>query len=136
MRILLDTNAYTRLRLGAGIVVDRVRNAREVMMSTIVLGEVLYGFRHGPRAEANEDLLHEFLVMPRVTVLPATEATADRYSRICTLLRRKGTPIPTNDAWIAAHAMECGAELITFDGHFKSIDGLALRMLSLDDAES
>ena len=109
-----------------------VRRAREIVMSTVVLGEVLYGFRHGSKTEANEQRLRDFLDMPRVTVIPVTETTSDRYSRICVLLRRKRTPIPSNDAWIAAHAMESGADLVSFDGHFAAIDGLALELLSID----
>lgn len=132
MRLLLDTNAYTQLRRGASEVADRVRSAREIVMSTIVLGEVLYGFRHGTRTQANERSLAEFLAMPRVSVLPVTETTADRYSRICTALRRKGAPIPSNDAWIAAHVMESGSRLLSFDAHFASIDGLALDLLTLE----
>jgi predicted nucleic acid-binding protein len=120
------------LRRGATAVAEHVRNAREIVMSTVVLGEVLYGFRHGSRTEANEERLHELLATPRVTVLPVSETTADRYSRICTLLRRKGTPIPSNDAWIAAHVMESGAELLSFDAHFATIDGLALRLLTIE----
>lgn len=131
MRLLLDTNAYTQLRRGSSDVADCLRSASEILMSTIVLGEVLYGFRHGTRAEANERRLGEFLAMPRVTLMPVTETTADRYARICTLLRRKGMPIPTNDAWIAAHVMESGALLLTFDAHFTAIDGLALRLLEV-----
>ena len=50
--------------------------------------------------------------------------TADRFGRIAAALREKGRPIPTNDVWIAAHAMESGAELITYDRHFGFIDGL------------
>jgi tRNA(fMet)-specific endonuclease VapC len=50
--------------------------------------------------------------------------TADRYSRIAAQLKQKGTPIPTNDIWIAAQTMEHGAELITSDQHFEKISGL------------
>ena len=131
VKLLLDTNAYTHLRRGAADVSDHVRSAREIVMSTIVLGEVLYGFRHGSRATANEKSLGEFLAMPRVTVMPVSEATADRYSRICALLRRNGTPIPSNDVWIAAHGLEAGAVLLSYDAHFEKIDGLPLRLLTL-----
>lgn len=132
MKLLLDTNAYTQMRRGCADVAAHVRGAGELVMSSIVLGEILYGFRHGSRTEANEQSLREFLEMPRVGVLAVTETTADRYARICTLLRRKGSPIPSNDAWIAAHVMESGAMLLTSDAHFTKIDGLALRLLKLE----
>ncbi|HRC87208.1 MAG TPA: PIN domain-containing protein, partial [Thermoanaerobaculia bacterium] len=66
-----------------------------------------------------------FLAGPRVVQPELTRETADRYSRIYETLRRKGRPIPTNDMWIAAHAMETGAELLSFDRHFELVDGLA-----------
>jgi tRNA(fMet)-specific endonuclease VapC len=132
VKVLLDTNAYTHLRAGHPGVAERVRAAREVIMSVVVLGEILYGFRHGSRTESNERRLDEFLGMPRITVAPVTQVTADRYSRIFTALRRAGRPIPTNDVWIAAHALEHGAELLSSDGHFGEVPGLALRMLITD----
>ena len=68
--------------------------------------------------------LRSFLNSPSVTVVPVGQVTADRYSRIATALRAKGRPIPTNDIWIAAHAMETGADLVSADSHFEHVDGL------------
>lgn len=56
--------------------------------------------------------------------VPVTRTTADRYARIALALKRKGRPIPTNDIWIAAHAMETGADLVSYDEHFAAVDGL------------
>lgn len=61
---------------------------------------------------------------------PVTYATADRFGRVAAALRAKGRPIPTNDIWIAAHAMETGAELLSFDQHFAAIDGLVWAALA------
>lgn len=61
---------------------------------------------------------------PYVELVPVTLTTADRFGRIAASLRVKGTPIPTNDIWIAAHAFETGAELLSFDRHFDRVDGL------------
>ena len=66
-----------------------------------------------------------FVENPYVSLVYVTLTTADRFARIAAALRAKGRPIPTNDIWIAAHAMETGAELLSFDDHFESIDGLA-----------
>jgi tRNA(fMet)-specific endonuclease VapC len=74
--------------------------------------------------------LDAFLENPYVSVLPVTLTTAERFARIATTLRAKGKPIPTNDIWVAAHAMETGAELLSFDSHFGAIDGLAWVALS------
>jgi len=69
--------------------------------------------------------LETFLANPYVELLPVTLVTAERFGRIATGLKRKGRPLPTNDIWVAAHAMESGAELLSFDSHFAAVDGLA-----------
>lgn len=93
-------------------------------MSAVVVGELLYGFRNGSRFEQNLAKLKGFLTQPAVELLPVTWVTADRFGLISTALRGKGRPIPTNDIWIAAHAMETGADLVSSDRHFGEIDGL------------
>lgn len=77
-----------------------------------------------------------FLANDRVTLLSVTFTTADRFGRIAAALRKAGTPIPTNDIWIAAHAYESGAELITFDGHFSAVSGLVCTQLARADPPS
>ena len=125
MRILLDTNAYSALMRGHRDVADRVRRAEQVLLSTVVAGELLFGFRLGTRLKKNMTELEAFLDNPYVNLVPVTLTTADRFARIAVALRLKGKPIPTNDIWIAAHAMETGAELVSSDEHFGAIDGLA-----------
>ena len=124
MKILLDTNAYTALKKGRGAVADRVRRSERVLLSTIVVGEPLFGFHHGARLEQNRSELDAFLGSPHVELIPVTMVTADRFGRIASALRARGTPIPTNDIWIAAHTMETGAELLSFDRHFERVAGL------------
>lgn len=124
MRILLDTNAYSALLRGHVAVVERVRRAEQVVLSVVVAGELLFGFRAGARLKKNLAELDAFLDNPYVSLAHVTYATADRFGRIAAALRAKGRPIPTNDIWIAAHAMETGAELLSFDQHFEAIDGL------------
>jgi len=125
VRLLLDTNAYSALFRGHHAVADRVRRAEHVLISSIVAGELLFGFRHGSRYEANARRFEDFLASPYVSLLSVTMVTADRFARIAAALRRKGRPLPTNDIWIAAHAMESGADLVSFDSHFAEVDGLA-----------
>jgi predicted nucleic acid-binding protein len=124
MTILLDTNAYTALLQGHCEVASRVRSASRVLFSMVVIGELLAGFRHGSRRQENLRMLDEFLHNPRFETVPVTRASAERFALIWRELRRKGRPIPTNDIWIAAHAMETGAELISFDRHFGEVSGL------------
>ncbi len=125
MKVLLDTNAYTALFRGHAGVVERVRRAEQVLLSIVVVGELLFGFRNGSRYETNRRELDDFLSDAYVSLLPVTLVTAERFGRIAAALRRKGRPLPTNDVWIAAHAMESGAELLSFDQHFRHVDGLA-----------
>lgn len=125
MRVMLDTNAYAQLKRGHHRVADLLRGAEQVLLSFIVIGELLYGFRKGSRQDRNMRELRAFLDNPQVAVVTMNFTTADRYARIVARLREKGCPIPSNDVWIAAHAMETGADLVSFDRHFGEIDGLA-----------
>ena len=125
MRVLLDSNAYSRLMRGDDQTAVVVRDATEVLMSAVVIGELLYGFRNGSRFDRNVADLRSFLDSPYVSFVPVGPISADRYSRIAAALRAKGNPIPTNDVWIAAHAMETGADLASADRHFEAVDGIA-----------
>ncbi len=124
MKILLDTNAYSALMRGRPEVAAQVRKAEHVLMSTIVVGELMFGFRNGTRFQQNIDLLESFLANRYVTLVPVTLTTADRFGRIAASLRTKGRPIPTNDIWIAAHTLETGADLLSYDEHFSAVEGL------------
>ncbi len=130
MKRLLDTNAYVALKRDHEQVADLVRDSTELAFSMVVVGELLFGFRNGTRYQKNLKELDDFLENERVTVLPVSRTTADRFGRIAAALRKAGTPIPTNDIWIAAHAFESGAELITFDDHFSAVDGLVFTHLT------
>ena len=125
MRVLLDSNAYSRLMRGDEQTATMVRDATEVLMSAVVIGELRYGFRNGSRFDRNATDLWSFLDNPYVSFVPVGSITADRYSRIAAALRARGNPIPTNDVWIAAHAMETGADLVSADRHFEAVDGIA-----------
>ena len=133
MRLLLDSNAYSHLKRGHRPVAELVRDAEAILIPFVVIGELLYGFRNGSRLEKNTRELHAFLDSPHVTVPAVTFTTADRYSRIAAALRSKGRPIPSNDIWIAAHAMETGADLVSYDRHFGEVNGLAWIPVSTDD---
>ena len=122
--VLLDTNAYSDFMLGAPAVVEVVAHAERICLNAIVLGELLGGFAAGSREAKNRAELARFLDSPRVEVVPVTAHTADSYALVYSGLRRKGQPIPTNDLWIAASALEHGAALLTRDAHFAQIDGL------------
>lgn len=124
MKRLLDTNAYVALKRDHVGVVDLVRACSELVFSAVVVGELLFGFRNGARLDRNTRELDDLLAQPRVRLVPVSRTTADRFGRIASALRKAGKPIPSNDIWIAAHAFETGAELVSFDRHFESVDGL------------
>ena len=132
MRILLDSNAYSEFMRGNHRVRELVQDAEEILLSAIVVGEQLFGFRQGLRFEQNLAELRSFLDRPYVSFVPVGPVTADRYSRIMASLKARGRPIPTNDVWIAAHAMETGADLVSADRHFKYVDGIAWVRLAVD----
>lgn len=123
--LLLDTNMYVAFKRGDGDAVELLRLADEVHLSSVVLGELLAGFAAGSRERRNREELTAFLESPRVRIDAVDEGTADFYGRIFALLRRKGRPIPTNDLWIAATALQHGLVLATRDDHFAAIEGLA-----------
>jgi tRNA(fMet)-specific endonuclease VapC len=130
LKRLLDTNAYVALKRDHERAAAIVRESTELVFSIVVVGELLFGFRNGTRYERNVAELDELLGQPRVRVLSVTRATADRFGRIAASLRGAGTPIPSNDIWIAAHAFESGAELVSFDRHFEAVEGLVWTHLS------
>jgi tRNA(fMet)-specific endonuclease VapC len=130
MKLLLDTSAYVGFKMGLREIVDFLMEAQLLLFPPIVLGELLFGFRLGTRFQKNMEELRQFINQEFVEVILLGEITADRYSRIAEQLKRQGTPLPSNDIWIAAQAMEHGAELVTMDHHFEKISGLAYRLFS------
>lgn len=124
MKLLLDTSGYVGFKRDISPLVDRVLAAESILFPPIVLGELMFGFRNGARFKENMRDLNEFLHHEAVELAQIGEITSDRYSRIAAQLKREGTPIPSNDIWIAAQTMEHGAELITLDRHFNRIAGL------------
>jgi len=122
--ILLDTNAYTAFMRGESRIVEVIAYAPKLFVSSTVLGELLGGFAAGTREAKNRAELAQFLNSPRVGIYPVTADTADSYALVYARLRRKGQPIPSNDLWIAASALEHGAALLSLDAHFDHIDGL------------
>lgn len=128
-RLVLDTSGYSRLRHGHAAVLDAVAAAEAVLLPATVLGELDAAFELGARAKENRVVLTEFLDEPFVSILPTNRATARRYGQIFVQLRRAGTPIPVNDIWIAAATLDCGGHLLTFDQHFRYIEGVDLTLL-------
>lgn len=126
MKILLDTNRYTDLARSVADVVARVSGAAEVWLPLFVLGELRAGFLGGSRRKRNEVALERFLNRPNTSVLLPDVDTASFYAKVYNDLRRQGTPIPANDIWIAALAIQHDLMLDARDQHFQHVPGLKL----------
>ncbi len=127
MNVLLDTSAYSALQRGHQGILDVMRRSESVGVPAVVLGELYSGFRAGIRWAENTEQLARFLSKPSVRVLNVTEETALRYAEVDVYLRKRGRPIPRNDVWIAAAAIEYGMQLITLDEHFREIPLLLIQ---------
>ena len=128
-RLCLDTSAYSRFKRGDDEVVRLLDGADWVGVPAVVLGELRTGFALGDKREANERELVAFLRNPVVTVLDVDEAASNLYAEFVVALRRAGTPLPTNDIWVAAVAAREGATVVTYDVHFERIRGVGTRVL-------
>jgi tRNA(fMet)-specific endonuclease VapC len=125
-KIIIDTNAYTRFLTGDEDVLDVIAAAETIYLSIFVLGELYAGFSGGTKESKNKDALRQFLLKATVKILNATSETAEVFGFVKSNLRMAGTPVPINDVWIAAHGIETGSTIITYDTHFKKIAGVRL----------
>jgi tRNA(fMet)-specific endonuclease VapC len=123
-RYLLDTNIVIALFANETGVQQHLAEANEVFIPSIVMGELYYGAYKSARIEENLVCLDTFVVSN--TVLPCDTATARQCGAIKNTLRAKGRPIPENDIWIAAVAMQYHLTSVARDGHFQEVDGLVV----------
>lgn len=125
-KVSIDTNIYTAFKKNSPDVVESFRSFDLIGIDCAVLAELYAGFDLGRKSKQNRDELTEFLNSKRVVLYAHDIETAEFFSHIYRQLRSKGSPIPTNDIWIAATSMQHGLALYTFDHHFSTIDGLML----------
>jgi tRNA(fMet)-specific endonuclease VapC len=121
MKLSLDTSAYSHFKRGHAEVVELVDSADWIGVTAVVLGELRAGFGLGKRRATNERELGRFLANPVVHVLVVDDEASQIYADIVVALRAAGTPLPTNDIWIAAVSAREAATVVTFDGHFAAI---------------
>lgn len=124
MRVALDTNRYRDLVEGVPEARSVLERADAVLVPFVVVAELRAGFVAGARVAHNERVLADFLGLPGVSVAYADSVTLREFAQLFAFLRRRGTPIPTNDLWIAALALQWDASLFTRDRHFASIPHL------------
>ena len=118
MRLALDTNRYVDLCKGIVETVALLEEAEVIMLPFVVLGELRAGFAHGRRQAENERILRRFLLKDGVHVLFANDQTTHHYASVFRQLRKQGTPIPTNDMWLAALVLQHDLVLHARDQHF------------------
>lgn len=122
--VLLDTNSYSLYSRGNTKVKGVLVESDRVVLSTVSLGELYFGFKTGTKESENLKILESFVGDSKVVITDVNRKTATYYSEIKYVLRRKGIPIPDNDIWIVASALETKSTLITYDRHFLKIAGL------------
>jgi tRNA(fMet)-specific endonuclease VapC len=124
LKLALDTNRYSDLCRGVASVAEAVVLSEEVWLPFIVVGELRAGFIVGNQGPRNEAVLRRFLMRPGVGVLYADEQTTHHYGAVYRQLRKQGTPIPTNDMWIAALVLQHSLLLCARDAHFDALPQL------------
>jgi predicted nucleic acid-binding protein len=124
MRVALDTNRLTDLFQGDTELAEWLGLCERVWIPLIVLGEIKAGFLGGTRRHQNEVLLQKLLAKSTVKILRPGIQTAEHYARLFVQLKNAGTPIPDNDLWIAALALERNLVLVTRDQHFECVPQL------------
>jgi len=124
MRVALDTNRLVDLFQSDAGLARWLGTCEEVWIPLVVLAEIKAGFYGGIQSGANERLLQDLLAMETVQILLPGRETAEHYARLFVQLKRAGTPIPDNDLWIGALALEHDLLLITRDRHFARIPQL------------
>lgn len=118
----LDTNALSALADGDETLLARLDTALELCVPVIVLGEFRFGIRQSRYRRSYEKWLDAAL--HDLTILPVLESTTQEYAALFQELRNAGTPIPTNDVWIAALCREHRLSIISRDSHFSAVPGL------------
>jgi len=124
MRIAVDTNRYRDFCEGVPEAVERFAAAAVIYLPLVTLAELRAGFACGTLARRNEAVLSRFLNRPRVRILFADEETTHHYARVFVQLRTQGTPIPSNDLWIAALVLQHNLLLYSRDRHFDCLPQL------------
>jgi len=125
MNVLLDTNFYSAFCKGDEQTVRVIQQARKIFLPFAVLAELRAGFLCGTKARRNEKSLTLFLNSVRVEVLYPDENTTHQFAAVFAQLRLLGKPIPTNDIWIAALAVQHDLILCSRDNHFDLLPQLA-----------
>jgi tRNA(fMet)-specific endonuclease VapC len=124
MRVAIDTNRYVDLCKGVAETVATLETADAIVVPFVVIAELRAGFALGRRHAENERALHSLLLKDDVEVAYPDDQTTHHYASVFRQLRRQGTPIPTNDMWIAALVLQHNVALHARDRHFEHLPQL------------
>lgn len=122
--VALDTNVLIDAFHGDESFRARMASADRILVSPVVYAEFMAGFDDTRAGRAAKDRFRAFLALDPVELTAIGEETADIHVRLFRHLKTQGTPLPQNDLWIAASALEHGAALLTRDAHFDIIPTL------------
>jgi tRNA(fMet)-specific endonuclease VapC len=131
MKLVLDTNIYIDFAQGRQDIVDLMATrSTEILLPSIVPGELYFGFAKGNRSRYNETKLRHFVNTLKVLVIVIDEEVARKYALIFCALTARGARIPINDVWIAASCMSVGGTLVTRDRHFEQVEQIDKLLLT------
>jgi len=133
--VIIDTNAYSEFKKGNLEAIEIIREVNNIIITPIVIGELISGFLLGTKEKKNRKELNQFIESKRVISVNIDYNTSEYFANIFKELRQKGTPIPTNDIWIAAIAKQFHFAIYTYDNHFKNIDNIKI-VANLKDLEN
>ncbi len=123
MKLVLDTNIYCDYAEGLPDVVDAIATyGQSILIPSVVLGELFFGFMKGSRQQFNEKKLRQVVNRLKIEIIDVNTDVARKYATIYLSLQKTGMKIPINDVWIAACCMEAGGTLLTRDKHFELIN--------------
>ena len=123
MKLVLDTNIYCDYAEGLPDVVDAIATyGQSILIPSVVLGELFFGFMKGSRQQFNEKKLRQVMNRLKIEIIDVNTDVARKYATIYLSLQKRGMKIPINDVWIAACCMEAGSTLLTRDKHFELLD--------------
>lgn len=124
--MILDTNAYSAFKRNDKRFVDLIEKCELLIISPILVAELYSGFLAGNRTRENIEEFNLFLQLPKCIQITINSEIAKNYSEIYFNLRRKGTPIPTNDIWLAAICLTYKYPILSIDKHFKNIENIEI----------
>ena len=127
---MLDTNIYCDFAEGLPDAVDAIAAyGQSILIPSVVLGELFFGFMKGSRQQFNEKKLRQIVSRLKIEIIDVNADVARKYAMIYLSLQKRGIKIPINDVWIAACCMEVGGTLLTRDKHFELLDQIEAMVL-------